>query len=720
MAAVRWAPIAALVMGGIVLLSVLTGPSGLEPEDEAVEAPSITSQTTTTVPTPGSSRDLWTPPDGTWVGGFAFLAGRPDTLYGPSMAAGLIDIAGGIIVDSLPDGRLVAVREANQIQNVVLLGTAESDQTVEHTPLPELGPMSTPPLLSPNGTRLAVIDTAGVPYVWNVGTGSDPQIVPDLGLLSPRDSASTAVEAIASLTWSPDSTFLALNAFQGGYYVWDLKTNQVSRTSVPGRAIAISDTQVAAWGIDGLELRDLTGRVLRRWPDVVAGEARPLIAEGAFDPLKRYLAVRGRVGTDSDAREGLTVLSTIGTTRQLLTTDPAQGFAWSGNGSGLYWMDSHGLQAWSADPERASATLVGRGGEDAIWRLRVYDPAISPVLPPTLTTTALLERREGTMYHRTIDGLQGSVLGGLTTITPGGVSGLFLSVQQGEVEQPVILTSLFGSAWQQTLGTLNSFQLPDGAQLVRALALSPGSDEELTPSELEATRWYLETDSGSILFGPDSGLFTTAAEGTSLNILGGTAFHITPDHSAVQTIPVEAAFSTVLTAADLNAERVLAVGAVRRTLFVLVADTSGPPQLWQVPADSPLLTTPLFPPAPSITSEAWIVYTFPEPATGGWILTDPDTGPSGELLAARIDGPDGPLTVVMAAPLALESICGASAGGACVLAEVPGNPLGFSPDGNWLLIGNGDTYVAVSTVGRGIVAFPDTSPDDVAWVSSSS
>jgi hypothetical protein len=416
----------------------------------------------------------------------------------------------------------------------------------------------------------------------------------------------------------------------------------------------------------------------------------------------------------------LTVLSTIGTTRQLLTTDPAQGFAWSGNGSGLYWMDSHGLQAWSADPERASATLVGRGGQDAIWRLRVYDPAISPVLPPTLTTTALLERREGTMYHRTIDGLQDSVLGGLTTITPGGVSGLFLSVQQGEVEQPVVLTSLFGSAWQQTLGTLNSFQLPDGARLVRALALSPGSDEELTPSELEATRWYLETDSGSILFGPDSDLFTTAAEGTSLNILGGTAFHITPDHSAVQTIPVEAAFSTVLTAADLNAERVLAVGAVRRTLFVLVADTSGPPQLWQVPADSPLLTTPLFPPAPSITSEAWIVYTFPEPATGGWILTDPDTGPSGELLAARIDGPDGPLTVVMAAPLALESICGASAGGACVLAEVPGNPLGFSPDGNWLLIGNGDTYVAVSTVGRGIVAFPDTSPDDVAWVSSSS
>ncbi|MGZ8753781.1 MAG: hypothetical protein ACXW15_01190, partial [Acidimicrobiia bacterium] len=69
---------------------------------------------------------------------------------------------------------------------------------------------------------------------------------------------------------------------------------------------------------------------------------------------------------------------------------------------------------------------------------------------------------------------------------------------------------------------------------------------------------------------------------------------------------------------------------------------------------------------------------------------------------------------------ALESICGASAGGACVLAEVPGNPLGFSPDGNWLLIGNGDTYVAVSTVGRGIVAFPDTSPDDVAWVSRSS
>ena len=712
----RWAPIAAVVVGGIVFLSVLTGPSGLEPEDEIVEAPSITSQTTTTVPTPGSSRDLWTPPAGTWVGGFAFSASRPESLYGPSMAAGLLDIAGGIVVDSLPDGRLVGVREENQKQNVVLLGTAESGQTLEFTPLPGPGPDSTPPLLSPNGTQLAVIDAAGVPYVWNVG-GSDPQFVPNLGLMSPRDSTSTAVEAIASLTWSPDSTLLALNAFQGGYYVWDLNINQVSRTSMPGRAIAISNTQVAAWGSGGLELRDLTGRVLRRWPDLVASEVRTPLAEGAFDPLKRYLAVRGRLGTESDSQEGLTVLSTIGTTRQLLTTDAAQGFAWSGDGSGLYWMDSAGLHAWSADPERASATMLGGSGE-VFGRLRVYDPAISPVRQPQLATTALIERREGTVYLRTTDGP--SLLDaeeGLATIIPAAIPGSILSVASGEAEQPVMLSYKYPVESEQTLGNLNSLQLPDDARIIRAIALTPfDSDGNFTPEELKATRWYLETDSGSILHGPEADLFTTAAEGSSLGLLGGTAFHVTPDGSAIQTIPAGVGISTVLTADDLDAVRILAVGTVRRALFVLVATANGEVNLWQVPADSPLLTTPLFPPAPSMTSEAWIVYNFPEPATGGWILTDPDTGPSGELLAARIDGPSGPATVLMAAPLALESVCGVSAGGACALSEVPGSPLGFSPDGNWLLVGNGDEYLALSTVGRGAVILPDIPPDDVAWV----
>ena len=70
----------------------------------------------------------------------------------------------------------------------------------------------------------------------------------------------------------------------------------------------------------------------------------------------------------------------------------------------------------------------------------------------------------------------------------------------------------------------------------------------------------------------------------------------------------------------------------------------------------------------------------------------------------------------MAAPLALESACGTSAAGACVLSETFGSPLGFSPDGNWLLVENGDEYLAVSTVGRGSATLPDAPPDEVAWV----
>jgi hypothetical protein len=361
--------------------------------------------------------------------------------------------------------------------------------------------------------------------------------------------------------------------------------------------------------------------------------------------------------------------------------------------------------------------MVDRGAGEVVQRLRVYDPAISPV-SPALTSSALVELRQGSLYLRTMDRL--SLLGaeqGLATIIPAGIPGSILSVARGEAEQPVRLSYKYPVESEQTLGNLNTLQLPDEARIITAIALTPfDSDGRFLPEELEATRWYLETDSGSILHGPEAELFTTAAEGSSLSFLGTTAFHVTPDGSAVQTLPAGVVINTVLTAADLEAERILAVGTVRRALFVLVEAADGEVLIWQVPADSELLATPLFPPAPTMTGPAWVVHRSVGSATGGAILTEPDTGPSGELLAVRIDGPDGPITVVIAAPLALESVCGAGAGGACVLGTWSGSPLGFSPDGNWLLVGDGDEYFAVSTVGRGSMVLPDVAPDDVAWV----
>lgn len=703
----RWAPIAAVVVSGIAVMSVLAGPSGNAPEDDIVETPSVTAQTTTTVPSPGSSRGLWSPPMGTWVGGFGFSPNRPDILYGPSITGGLLNISPETaIVDSLPDGRLVGVDWENG--RVVLFGSEDSGSSIESAPLPSPGPQSSQPLLSPNGVRLAMVDGNGVPYVWTIGDDS---------VVSLDASESVAVGAIETFSWSPDATLLALNAFQGGYYLWDFATNEVSRSAMPGKAIAVSRDQVAAWGSDGLELREPSGRVLRRWDDLSPGEPEALLSDGAFDPQQRYLAVRGRVRSEGGP-DGLFVLSVIGTSRELLTTDPAQGFAWSGDGSALYWLNDHGLQAWSADPELASATLVGRGSGEPIQRLRIYDPAVSPVGPAQLATTALLERRDGTVYLQTMDGpqlLDSEVE--LATIIPAGIPGSILSVAKGEDDQPVRLSYKYPVESVQTLGNLNSLQLPESARIVRAIAMTPfDSDGRFSPEELAATRWYLETDHGSILHGPEAELFTTAAEGTSLGLLGGIAFHVTPDGSAIQTIPVGVGINTVLNAESLDAERILALGSIRRSLFVLVATGDGEVRILQVPADSELLGTPLFPPAPSITGWAWPVYTAPGSATAGTILSDPDDGPSGELLAARIDGPDGPITVVVAAPLALESVCGASAGGACVLGTWSGIPLGFSPDGHWLLVGDGDGYVAHSTVGRGSLAMPGTPPDEVAWV----
>jgi WD40 repeat protein len=715
-------PIAAIVVGGIIFLSVLTGPSGLEPEDETPTTQPITAQTTTTVQVPGSSRDVWRPPSGTWVGGFSFSSSRPETLYGPSLTPGLLNIGPDtVIVDALPDGRLVGVDQAGQ--RVVLIGSGPGAEETALLLWP--GSESMPPLLSPDGTRLAMIDATGVPFVWTIGTPADLEVSTSEQLISPRDSAATAVEAIASLTWAPDSSLLALNAFQGGYYLWDLATNSVSRTSTPGRAIAVSNTRVAAWGSTGLELRDLTGRVLRRWDDLLdpfANDLSPsgstLQLEGVFDPLQRYLAVRGQVGPDGN--DGLTVLSMIGTTRQLLTTEPAQGFTWSGDGSGLYWMDSSGLQVWSGDPERASATMLGGSGE-VLNRLRVYDPATSPILHAALHPSSLFEQDEGTMYLRTAEGRE--LIYGfeqvMATIAPAGVDGFLIAVLAGTDEQPVILANPNRPGTEVIIGALTAQQFPPGARIARALAVSPGDGPEWTFSELGATRWYLEIDDGSILFGPDAGLFTTVAEGSSLNELAGIPFHVTADGSAMQTLPVGTGINNVLTAAKMGVERILAVGVVRRTLFVLAADNGGTAQIWQVPGDSPLLTPPFFPEAPAITSDTWSVYTSTQPVTGGRILADPDTGPMGELLAARLDGPAGPITVLLAAPLALESVCGARAGGACVVTETSGSPLGFSPDGNWLLIDGDAGYVALSTVGRGRVSVSDTSPDDVAWIPGS-
>ena len=702
----RWAPIAAVVVSGIVLLSVVAGTPGNAPDENEIETPTITAQTTTTVPAPGSSRGLWGPPLGTWVGGFDFSPRRPDVLYGPSITGGVLNIGDETqIVDSLPDGRLVGVDWGD---GQVILIDADEGRPLEGVPLPTPGPQSTLPVLSPDGAKLALVDATGVPHVWTIAEGS---------VVSLGGSESPAVAALETLLWSPDGNVLALNAFQGGYYLWNLGTGEVSNNSMPGRAIAVSRDQVAADGGEGLELRDTSGRVLRRWDDLIPGGLDPLFAGGAFDPQQRYLAVWGRTGPEGDP-DGLVVLSTIGTTREVLTTDPAQAFAWSGNGSALYWLNKHGLQAWSADPERASATLVGNKDIEVVQRLRVYDPALSPLSHPALATTALLENREGSMRLRTIDGLQSSDFEeDLATITPAAITGYFFSVARGEDEQPVVLASPTRQAPESILGKLNTIQLPDGARITRAIAMTPAdSDGIFAAAELEATRWYLETDSGSILHGPEAELFTTAAEGSSLGLMGGTVFHVTPDGSAIQTIPVGVGINTVLTAEDLDADRILAVGTVRRALFVLVEDTDGEVNLWQVPADSELLATPLFPPAATMTSWAWIVYTSPGPATSGWILTDPDTGPSGELLAARIDGPTGPVTVLMAAPLALESVCGASAGGACVLAALPGSPLGFSPDGSWLMVGGANGYVAHSTVGRGSVTFADSAPDEIVWV----
>ncbi len=706
----RWAPVAALVTTGIVALSVLTGPSGLAPEYEALPAPSVTAQTTTNVPEPGSRSDQWRPAAGTWVGGFAFTSQRPDTLYGPSMAAGLLHISPAtVIVDSLPDGRLVGVDGDNQL--VVLIGAGESGPSSEVTPLPWPGPGTTPPLVSPDGTRLAMIDAAGVPHTWVIGSES---------MTSPGDSALTAMGPIASLLWSPDSTILALNVRQGGYYLWSPTAGDLSAQVMPGRAIAVSDTQVAAWSGNGLELRHRTGRVLRRWNDLVGHSSTdstslPTLIEGAFDPQLRYLAVKGHAGRDDDEQAGLTVLSMVGTARVLLTTDPAQGFAWSGDGSGLYWINTNGLQAWSADPERAPATLVGRGSNDVFLRLRVYDPAISPVSHPALTTSHLLERREEGIYVRTGEGL-GLLDGfedGVGTITTAGIPAHFLSVTTAETERPVLLATA-GPGAPLIVGSLDSSQLPEGTDLAGAVAVSPGSAGIATPLRPESTRWYLETQDGSILHGPDAGVFTAAAEGSSLESLAETTFHITPDGSKIQTIPNDAGIRTLLGAADLEAERILALGVIHRTLFVLVSTADGTAQIWQVPADSPLLATPLFPPAPSITSWAWIVHSYPGRATGGAILTEPDARP--EVFATRIDGPAGPITVVVAAPMALQSVCSVEPGGACVLTTRPGRPLGFSPDGHWLLLDDDGRYSALSTVGRGNVLLPDPAPDQVAWV----
>ncbi len=622
-------------------------------------APSAPPPVPTTSPGPPAA---FRPAPGTWVGALTFAPERAATLYGRELSPGRLGIGSATVVDALPDGRLLAVRDGR----VVVLGTLDQPETV--APLPTPGPFAMPIELSPNGGLVAVLDPEGVPHVWELGAPA-PVTVP-----AGTVPAGKVPGGVDRLFWAPDSSRLLLAA-DGGFYVWEIEGG-VDRPGA-GRAVAISNRQVAVWGSDGLELRDFSGKVARTWAGLGPGESAPGL-EAAFDPAGRFLAVWSAAPENGVVREGLRVLSVSGDGTELLEGARPSLFAWSGDGGGLYWMNALGLQAWSAHPDLTPATLVGAEAHPQSARLRVYDPATVVMAPPRFRTRHLLELRDGSLAERSRE--TAAIAEGVLSVTSAGLPGQVVTVTK---DRRVTLIGIEPPT-ERLLGTLSPAQLPAGARLERVVA-------PLLPGE---SSWYLETSAGEILTGSESGLFTTITKGSSLSRIGTELLYVSGEGTAVR----RAAPGRGIVWEATGADRILGMTVAGDTLYLLATDGGGA-RILEFPVDGSRASAG---PAPRV------VYGTEQAVTGGALLASP----AGGWLTARLDAPAGSTTLLLSASPA----CVATGADGCLIGSLPGDLLGFSPDGSWLLVDDYGALSAHSTHGRGRELLDTTAPDQVAWI----
>ncbi|MFZ0493400.1 MAG: hypothetical protein WAM81_09450 [Acidimicrobiia bacterium] len=662
-----WMIASTVVVVGLVL-SILTVPSVFQ-QVTTPTPPPVTATTTTTL-SPGPSLPPYPLPRGTWLGlvradappktltgSLPFLEPADDVMYDGS----LLLHTGDSYVRVTPDG----------VHTDLAIGSPGHLVDVE---------------LSPNGRLLATVDIHGTVTVWDLTTNQPTE-------LEAADGADPLIDG--HIYWSPNSQVVGLDAAGDHCYEWYVD-GTLFAGPLPGRLIAVGSLQVAIAGADGLNLtttvyaQDGTtsglGRTIATLSDIQAG---------AFDPTGRYLAVDATIAGQGS---GVWVVA-LGDPHEDLVAPTGSSFTWSGDGSALYWTDATGTYAYPV----SSAYRVSSVSSQQLHpgdHLRVYDPVL--VAAPTFLVHSgdLFELRGGLIAHR--------FASGLTQVDPpsGGTTVSIVNATSLDPDLPLLRTARYDNNDAAAL-------LLNTTGLIEDLTgnLPSGADRVVSVLDAPDVGVFLGSDEGEVFrVGPDHTL-GKVMEGRSPGIIGTVPFAVTD--TSIERLPREGELpETLFDASGLAGAGTLidAIG-IRSEMVVLARTLVGTAAVYWIPGDSDLFGKAILPnsPLPSTTPFS-LVYT-PTNTTfeTGWIVDARD----GQTFAVALGYSDGIETVLMSDPAPGQPTCGAIV---CQLGSLTGRPLGFSPNGEWLLVDTGGSYVAMSTRGRGYVLFDEPPPDGVVWI----
>lgn len=672
-------PIILLVLAAALFLTVSTVQSGFE-RVTIPSAPPPPTTTTTTIPLPGSTLPPIHPPVGTWIGSFVPGA-PPHTLFGSFPTFPFPEPA----LDALPDGSLLII-DGTQ------LTLAHPDG--RRVPLPVSG--SATIATSPNGQLVAFVDPSG-----------------DAGILDLSDESITTFDipggAVAdpAIHWAPNSGFVGFGGSDRFSVL--LTAGDPLLGPIPGRLVALGNLQAA--------FMTSVGNELDAYPLSAQSPSRSIllkdieaIAAAAFDPTGSWLAVDA-VGTSGERR-----VSVIGLRRfqtRVIGTD-ASSLAWSGDGSILYLAQPTGIIAYPIGPTTSAAEgVINQVQPDPSGRLRIYDPALVPLTTPLVDSGRLVERRGNSLYQQDS--------GGVALLDPDAdtafIQALSVAPVSGRVQSKILridrregattIAFELPSGQQTPVATVSAAQIPSGEQVIKAASL-PGIGIVL---ETSAKRIVAVTGDSA-----DVASVRTIGFGSSIGHVDAVAFAVSTDGTTLDILDAGEQQHPLLSVSDLDgASRILGAVGVGSDLIVAVLLQTGQPALYLIPPDSDLVRDVLAPQAPSANSLPWsIIYTEPDLTVVS--ISNLSASPDRRhfVFVTRTDA--GDTATILMADATTPAVC-PSGGVACLIGQVPDTiPLGFSPDGSWLLVNHQGQLWALSTHGRGVQVLDLEAPQQVAWV----
>jgi WD40 repeat protein len=677
--------IAAAVVAIGLVLSILTVPSGFQQTTTPTPPPATAPATTT--PRPGENRPGFPLPTGTWIG-LISEGVPPRTLTGTFP---FLDPA----EDVLPDGSLIT----RTSDAYVLVGPDGL-----HTDLPIGSPSDLVDVaLSPNGRLLATVDRTGHVSIWDVVVGGSTDL-----------ESVTFPEPVkrATIRWAPDSASLGLDVSGEHFSIWTTDGPAIYGPA-DGRLLAIATNVAAVQNSDGFRLQSLDGGFTSR-----PGFSE--ITSVAFDPSGRYFAIDANV--TSESQSGVWILARDGLDSTQVAP-PDSVFAWSGDGSALYWADASGTYAHPVGSEYSAITVSGIGARQDD-RLRVYDSALVAKPTSLVRSGDIYELRGDRIYRRT----SGSVTELATS--PGETSSI-----------------LNGFALDPTAPLVRSAKYPEAASTVSLVDRTGGTARLLATLPTESLY------ASSVIAVPDMGTFIATDDGQILEVGSDqTTTHVVDGHSpgtvgTTTTVPFavtdaaivrlrRGAATVTYTSGGAEDSTRLDVGepppevlvnvddlagaaaivdaiGVRTDLLVLVRTRVGSPAIYWIPGDSELLNNQVIPdsPMPNPTPFSQIATPFDTMVVGTARFIEADDG---QTFAVEIHSGDLVKTILMADPAPDRPTCGGAV--VCDIGSTTGRALAFSPDGAWLLTDDEGVYSALSTRGRGIATFGEGPPDQVVWL----